>query len=97
MSPANGTDTTTARLASVRASGRVAHTLLGVALDLVAPYAGDYVSADEYNRLSKLVEGPVEAATSVALATLTSALDAAIDSLDPEELVRLKAAQRWRV
>ena len=97
MSPANGTEATAARLATVHASGRVAHTLSGVALDLVAPYAGDYLSADDYNRLSQLLDEPVQAATSAALATLTSALDAAIDALDEDDLARLKAVQRWRV
>jgi hypothetical protein len=98
MSPtANSTDTTITRLQAVHASGRVAHTLLGVALDLVAPYASDYLSADDYNRLAELIEEPVQAATAAALTTLTIELDAALEGLTPEDLARLKAVERWRV
>jgi hypothetical protein len=98
MTPtADTTDPTITRLRSVHASGRVAHTLLGVALDLIAPYASDYLSADDYDWLAELVDGPVHAATSAALATLTTELDAALGALPPADVARLKAVERWRV
>ena len=58
-----------ARLHSVHARGRVADALLGVALDVVQPFASDYLSADEFNHLSELVQAPVDAATQAALTT----------------------------
>ena len=85
-----------ARLRSSHATTRVTHTLLGVASDLVAPYASDYLSPDDYDWLSALIERPVESATESALATLAADLEVAIQRLDPASVARLKAIQRWR-
>ncbi len=59
-----------ARLESVRARGRVADVLLGVALDVIEPFASDYLSAAEYARLCRLVEASVDAAATAALTTI---------------------------
>lgn len=59
-----------ARLESVRAIGRVADVLLGITLDVIEPFASDYLSAAEYARLCSLVQASVDAATTAALATI---------------------------
>ena len=61
-----------ARLESVRARGRVADVLLGVALDVIEPFASDYLAAAEYARLCTLVQASVDAAVTAALTTIAS-------------------------
>jgi hypothetical protein len=84
-----------ARLDSVHARGRVADGLLGVALDVVEPFASDYLSADEYRRLCGLVQATVDAATEAALATMASEL-ARVAAADPDITRRLRRAQHER-
>jgi hypothetical protein len=55
------------RLYAVHAEQRVADALLGVALDVLEPFASDYLSADDYNRLCELLQAPVGAASEAAL------------------------------
>jgi hypothetical protein len=63
-----------ARLESVRARGRVADVLLGVVLDVIEPFASDYLSGDEFARLCGLLEACVDAASTAALTTIESEL-----------------------
>jgi hypothetical protein len=79
------------RLLSVYAHGRVEDVLLGVALDVLEPFASEYLSGDEYLRLRGLVHGSAEAAAEAALATMTSAL-ALIAEADPDIRRRLQRA-----
>jgi hypothetical protein len=71
-----------ARLESVQALGRVADVMLGIALDVIEPFASDYLSAAEYGRLCRLVQASVDAAVTAALTTIESeiALVAEVDS-----------------
>lgn len=80
-----------ARLQSVHARGRVADVLLGVALDVLEPFASDYLSADEYSRLCRLVQLPVDAAAEAALTTIAAEL-ASIAEADLDITRRLKRA-----
>jgi hypothetical protein len=84
-----------ARLHSVHADGRVADALLGVALDVVEPFASDYLSADAYTRLCRLVQAPVDAATEAALTSIARVLALVVDA-DPDITRRLKAVRHWR-
>jgi hypothetical protein len=63
-----------ARMQSVHARGRITDVLLGVALDVLEPFASDYLPADEYARLCRLVQASVDAAAEAALTTITSDL-----------------------
>jgi hypothetical protein len=72
-----------ARLRSVQARGRIADVLSGVALDVIEPFATDYLSADEYDHLCSLVQGPVRAVTEVALRSMETELTALVDSDEP--------------
>jgi hypothetical protein len=81
-----------ARLHAVHAGGRIADALLGVALDVMEPFASEYLSAEEYDRLRCAAEAPVKAATQAALATLTSQLDLMLDS-NPQAAARFNRAQ----
>jgi hypothetical protein len=77
------------RLESVRARGRVADVLLGVALDVIEPFASDYLSAAEYARLCKLLEASVDAAATAALTTLESELALVVEvDIDIERRLR---------
>jgi hypothetical protein len=78
------------RLRVVGARGRIGESLLGVALDVVEPYASDYLSADEYRRVCDLLRGPVEAATDTALGALADALTPG----DPAIAARLETIRR---
>jgi hypothetical protein len=84
-----------ARLRSAFARERIADALLGVALDAVEPFASDYLSADEYERLCDLVQGPVDAATDDALATIARELVSLAEG-DPELRRRLETAEHRR-
>jgi hypothetical protein len=84
-----------ARLQSVHALGRVADVLLGVALDVLEPFASDYLSADEYARLCGCVQSSVDAAAQAALATIASEL-ALVAEADPDITRRLHRAQDGR-
>ena len=84
-----------ARLDSAHARGRVADALLGVALDVVEPFASDYLSADEYRRVCSLVQATVDAATEAAMAMMASEL-ARVAATDPDMIRRLRRAQHER-
>lgn len=78
-----------ARLEAVRARGRVADVLLGVALDVIEPFASDYLSAAEYARLCRLLEASVDAATRAALTTIESELGLVVEvDIDIERRLR---------
>jgi hypothetical protein len=83
------------RLQSVRAPGRVADALLAVALDVLEPFASDYLSTDEYARLCGLVQSSVDAAAQAALAMIASEL-ALVAETDPDIARRLQRAQHER-
>jgi len=83
-----------ARLHSVHARGRVADALLGVALDVVQPFASDYLSADEFNHLSEVVQAPVDAATQAALTTIESKLALVVEA-DADIKRRIPRSDYW--
>jgi hypothetical protein len=80
MLTATDSDVLQARLRSARARERVADTLLGVALDVIEPFASDYLSTDDYNHLRRLVQAPVDAATQAALTTITTELRLVVEA-----------------
>jgi len=94
------TDTASAampgRLHSVRAEQRLADALLGVALDVLEPFASDYLSADEYDHLCTLLEAPVSAASEAALTTLARELVLILES-EPGVAARLQTTQNRRI
>jgi hypothetical protein len=85
-----------ARLQSVHARGRIADVLLGVALDVLEPFASDYLSADEYARLCGLVQASVDAASDAALTTIATEL-ALVPEADLDMTRRLQRARRGRM
>ena len=85
-----------ARLLSVRARERVADVLLGVVLDVVEPYASDYLSADEYSGLCGVVRASVDAAADAALATIETEL-ALVPEADLDISQRLRRARYGRM
>jgi hypothetical protein len=85
-----------AGLLSVRAQERVADVLLGVVLDVVEPYASDYLSADEYSRLCGVVRASVDAAADAALATIETEL-ALVAEADLDISRRLRRARHGRM
>jgi hypothetical protein len=84
------------RLNSVHAEQRVVDSLLGVALDVLEPFASDYLSADDYTRLCGLLEVPVGAASVAALTTLARELALIIEA-DPLVAARLEKTQNRRM
>jgi hypothetical protein len=80
-----------ARLNSVQARGRVADTVLGVTLDVVAPFASEYLSSDEYRRLCLRIQATVDTATEAALATIAIELARVVEA-DPDLTRRLQRA-----
>lgn len=85
-----------ARLQSVHARGRVTDVLLGVALDVVEPFASDYLSADEYSRLCNVVQAAVDAAAEAALTTIETELTL-IPDRDLDIRRRLRRARFGRI
>jgi hypothetical protein len=85
-----------ARLESVHARGRVTDVLLGVTLDVLEPFASDYLSANEYARLCKLVQRSVDAAAETALAAIAAEL-ALIPEAELDIDRRLERARRGRL
>jgi hypothetical protein len=81
------------RLRAVHARGRISESLLGVALDVIEPYASDYLSPDDYRRVCELVREPVEAASEAALAALVEALIPTISDSDPDLVARIEAVR----
>jgi hypothetical protein len=79
------------RLRFVHARGRVADALLGVTLDVIEPFAVDYLSADEYVGLCNRVQTTVDATTEAALATIAVEL-ARVAEADPDLMLRLQRA-----
>ncbi len=84
------------RLQSVQARGRVADVLLGVALDVLEPFASEYLSADEYARLCRLVQASVDAAAQAALTTIARELELVAEA-DLDITRRLQRAQHGRL
>lgn len=82
------------RLRAVHARGRLAETLLGIALDTLEPYALDYLSPRDYRRLCQIVEGPVRIAMDAAEAALARELVEAIATADPAFIERLEVLRR---
>lgn len=80
-----------ARLRSVYAHGRVEDVLLGVALDVIEPFASEYMSGDEYIRLRSLVQRSADAAAEAALATIANEL-ALVAEANPDIRRRLQRA-----
>jgi hypothetical protein len=85
-----------AGLQSAHAHGRVADVLLGVILDVIEPYASDYLSADEYSHLCSVVQASVEAAADAALATIETEL-ALVPEGDLDISRRLRRARYGRM
>ena len=81
------------RLESVRARERIADAVLGVALDVVEPFASDYLSAADYSELCTNVRAPVSAVTEVAMARLLSELVLLV-AADPRLEARMERRQR---
>jgi hypothetical protein len=84
-----------ARLRSTRAPERVADALLGVALDLIEPFASDYLSPDEYNDLRSLLKAPVDTATEAALTTIVSELALVLEA-DADIARSFPRSRHWR-
>lgn len=82
------------RLRAVSAHGRVADALLGVALDVIEPYASDYLSADEYSHLCDALRKRVDGAADAALSALVDSLAPALKTEDPALMARLEAVRR---
>jgi hypothetical protein len=82
-------------LRSAYARERIADAILGVALDAVEPFASDYLSADDYDRLCGLVQGPVGEATNAAMTTIARQLAIVADA-DPDLARRLRGAEHRR-
>ncbi len=80
------------RLDLVHAQARVADALLGVALDVLEPFASDYLSAADYSRACVAVLAPVSAATEAALAAITRELALVVEA-DPWIAARLDRTQ----
>jgi len=83
------------RLRSAYARERIADAMLGVALDVVEPFASDYLSADDYDRLCGLLQGPVGEATDAALTTISREL-AIVTDAEPDLARRIQGAARRR-
>ena len=64
-----------ARLAEVRASPRMRDVLVGVALDVLHPYASEYLAAVDYRRLIGLVEPSASAIAAATIDLLAEELD----------------------
>ena len=94
MTATQGSDIILSRLRQVHAAGRTADVLLGVALDVLHPYAADYLSADDYRRLIAIVEAPVKDAAERGLATLAEELLGALSEADPGVVDRPEGFQR---
>jgi hypothetical protein len=94
MTTMTGAGTLEERLRAVSAHGRVAECLLGVGLDVIEPYASDYLSADEYSRLCALLLDRIDGAANVALDALADALAPALKTEDPALMARLEAIRR---
>lgn len=80
------------RLDLVHAQARVADALLGVALDVLEPFASDYLSAADYSHACVAVRAPVSAATEAALAAITRELALVVEA-DPWIPARLDRTQ----
>jgi hypothetical protein len=94
------TDATSAvmpgRLSSVHAEQRISDALLGVALDVLEPFASDYLSAEDYDRLCRLLEAPVTAASEAALTTIAKELALVLEA-DPGIAARLQTTHDRRI
>jgi hypothetical protein len=72
------------RLRAVRASERLNDALLGVVLDVLHPYASDYLSGADYQRLMAIVRDPVAASANAGLEVLIDELDRTLAAPEPE-------------
>jgi hypothetical protein len=84
------------RLHAVHAEQRVADALLGVALDVLEPFASDYLPADDYERLCSVLRAPVGAAREAALRTIARELVLVVEA-EPGIAARLETAQNRRI
>jgi hypothetical protein len=84
----------TGRSRDVYARGRVAEALLSVAMDLLEPAARDQLSGDDWDKLCRIVRGPVDAATEAALEVLLTELDSAALEVDVGLMARLDQLRR---
>jgi hypothetical protein len=84
-----------ARLRSAHAHERVADALLGVALDLIEPFASDYLSPDDYNDLRSILNAPVDVGTEAALTTIMSELALVLEA-DGDIARRFPRSHHWR-
>jgi hypothetical protein len=94
MTPTPGSDIIQSRLREVHAAGRITDVLLGVALDVLHPFAADYLSADDYRRLIATVEAPVKDAAERGLATLAEELAGVISEVDSRVIDRPEGFRR---
>jgi hypothetical protein len=92
MNTVTATDAFSHRLGAVQARGRVAQCLLAVALDLVEPFASEYLSREAYQEVSDLLRGPAETATEMALATLIGELVRVATAGDPRVAPRVRGS-----
>jgi len=97
MGKPNAEAVLTDRLRAVQARGQVAESLLGVALDVVEPFASEYLSPEAYRQVTELLRRPVEAATDRALATLLSELLQVVEAGDPLITGRIQTVPRHRL
>ena len=79
-------------LESVHAQDRVADALLGVALDVLEPFACDYLSADDYRLLCATLRASISAATEAALERFLSEL-VLLTAADPLMGARLERTE----
>jgi hypothetical protein len=84
------------RLFAVHAAQRVADALLGVALDVLEPFASDYLSLDDYDHLCGLLQAPVGAASEAALTTIARELVLLLEA-DPGIAARLETTRNRRM
>ncbi|MFL5754704.1 MAG: hypothetical protein ACJ77N_00250 [Chloroflexota bacterium] len=77
------------RLQAVGGRKRVKAVLRTLAIDLVHPYAREYLSDRDRDKLSTMVREPIDAATDAAIDALAEGLASALDDADPRLLARV--------
>ena len=78
------------RLGEARATGRLADVLTGVALDVLHPFASEYLPADEYRELVRLLEPLSGEVAAAALAMPADELDRLQVSHELDPALRLE-------
>jgi hypothetical protein len=87
------------RLGEARARGRLTDALTGIALDVVYPYASEYLPAGAYRDLVGLLEPVSGKVATAALAMLADELDRLLASDGSDLFVALQVVQGrgpWR-